>query len=78
MITSLSVFVFNLEAEEEKEEIISIIFNSQESIYLTYLSTWKKRNATEKLSDNRVLQQQQQQKNISSPKIFDFYERRKK
>ena len=45
MITSLSVFVFNLEAEEE-EEIISIIFNSQESIYLTYLSTWKKRNAT--------------------------------
>lgn len=51
MITSLSVFVFNLEAEEEKEEIISIIFNSQESIYLTYLSTWKKRNATK----NRVI-----------------------
>ena len=72
MITSLSVFVFNLEAEEE--EITSIIFQFSR-IYISNLFKHlkeKKRNKNrEKYSDNRVLQQQQQ-KNISSPTIFDF------
>lgn len=63
MITSLSVFVFNLEAEEE--EIISIIF-SFSRIYISNLFKHlkeKKRNKNrkKKYSDNRVLQQQQQQ-----------------